>query len=131
MENLPVVGEQNNPSGSINPFQMLNWLVGIVLIGIGCALSYWLFRAIGDFLYAPEKIALLGKILQTPSGDQSIRIILNGSPNGTGQGVTVQYNDFVKYFVFLVVGFILFGSIGRIISAFFSAGIKALTGRLQ
>jgi small-conductance mechanosensitive channel len=96
-------------------------MAGIALLVLGIIFSLWLILLINSFFRDPDRVTLIGKMLRLGSEEQHIQ----------GQLFTndfsITYSNFLSYFVLLIICGILLTSAGRIVAAFLSSGIDALS----
>ena len=93
---------------------------GIALLVLGVLCSLWILALINGLFRSPDRVALIGKMVTLSAAEQGIR----GQVFGNDFAVT--YNNFLVYFVLLIICGILLSSAGRIIAAFLASGVEAL-----
>lgn len=95
-------------------------VAGILLLSLGVLCSFWLLVIVNSCFRAPDRVALLGKMLRMSTEEQVIRGTLFDSP------FAITYSNFLSYLVLLIICSILLSAAGRIIVALISGGIEAL-----
>lgn len=93
---------------------------GIALLVLGVLCSLWVLSLINGLFRSPDRVALIGKMVTLSAAEQGIR----GQVFGNDFAVT--YNNFLAYFVLLIICGILLASAGRIIAALLASGVEAL-----
>ena len=96
-------------------------LLGLVLLGVGLYGAYWLFGVVQDFLYSPDKIVLMDRVLQLGSA-------LNLPDMKTPiDNVSLNFHNILKYVLFIFICMILLSAIGRVVGILISSGIRCLS----
>jgi len=98
-------------------------VVGAALIVLGVGIALWAVSLVFEIIHKPDDIPLVARILtDVGSGDEIFSI------DERDDGFTLTGSDSARGFVLLGFLVFLFGSLGGIVNALISGGVRIVTG---